>query len=63
VLQTGNTSLGVNMLAYLVEEAARRLGEDWDIEIVETHHRMKVDAPRYGAPSGRSRRARAPDPP
>jgi 4-hydroxy-tetrahydrodipicolinate reductase len=51
------------MLAYLVEEAARRLGEDWDIEIVETHHRMKVDAPRYGAPSGRSRRARAPDPP
>lgn len=45
VLQTGNTSLGVNMLAFLVEEAARRLGEDWDIEIVETHHRMKVDAP------------------
>ena len=45
VLQTGNTSLGVNMLAHLVEEAARRLGEDWDIEIVETHHRMKVDAP------------------
>jgi len=45
VLQTGNTSLGVNMLAYLVEEAAKRLGEDWDIEIVETHHRMKVDAP------------------
>lgn len=45
VLQTGNTSLGVNMLAFLVEEAAKRLGEDWDIEIVETHHRMKVDAP------------------
>ena len=45
VLQTGNTSLGVNMLAHLVEEAAKRLGEDWDIEIVETHHRMKVDAP------------------
>lgn len=45
VLQTGNTSLGVNMLTWLVEEAARRLGEDWDIEIVETHHRMKVDAP------------------
>lgn len=45
VLQTGNTSLGVNMLAFLVEEAAARLGEDWDIEIVETHHRMKVDAP------------------
>jgi 4-hydroxy-tetrahydrodipicolinate reductase len=45
VLQTGNTSLGVNMLAHLVQEAAARLGEDWDIEIVETHHRMKVDAP------------------
>ncbi len=45
VLQTGNTSLGVNLLAFLVEEAARRLGEDWDIEIAETHHRMKVDAP------------------
>jgi len=45
VLQTGNTSLGVNMLAHLVREAASRLGDDWDIEIVETHHRMKVDAP------------------
>ena len=45
VLQTGNTSLGVNLLAHLVQEAAQRLGEDWDIEIVETHHRMKVDAP------------------
>ena len=45
VLQTGNTSLGVTLLAHLVAEAAARLGEDWDIEIVETHHRMKVDAP------------------
>ena len=45
VLQTGNTSLGVTMLAHLVREAAARLGEDWDIEIVETHHRMKIDAP------------------
>ena len=45
VLQTGNTSLGVTLLAHLVREAAARLGEDWDIEIVETHHRMKVDAP------------------
>ena len=32
-------------LGGLVREAASRLGEDWDIEIVETHHRMKVDAP------------------
>lgn len=45
VLQTGNTSLGVTVLAHLVREAASRLGDDWDIEIVETHHRMKVDAP------------------
>jgi 4-hydroxy-tetrahydrodipicolinate reductase len=45
VLQTGNTSLGVTLLAHLVREAASRLGPDWDIEIVETHHRMKIDAP------------------
>ena len=45
VLQTGNTSLGITLLDHLVSEAARRLGPDWDIEIVETHHRMKVDAP------------------
>lgn len=45
VLQTGNTSLGVTLLARLVKEAATRLGDDWDIEIVEAHHRMKVDAP------------------
>ncbi|KLE34031.1 4-hydroxy-tetrahydrodipicolinate reductase [Aurantiacibacter luteus] len=45
VLQTGNTSLGVTLLAHLVEEAAARLGPDWDIEVLEMHHRMKVDAP------------------
>lgn len=45
VLQTGNTSLGVTLLAHLVREAAGRLGPQWDIEIVEMHHRMKVDAP------------------
>lgn len=45
VLQTGNTSLGVTLLALLVEEAARRLGPAWDIEIAEMHHRHKVDAP------------------
>ncbi|MBT2186182.1 4-hydroxy-tetrahydrodipicolinate reductase [Sphingobium nicotianae] len=45
VLQTGNTSLGVNLLAALVKEASTRLGDDWDIEIVEMHHRHKVDAP------------------
>ncbi len=45
VLQTGNTSLGVNMLAALIEDAASKLGADWDIEILEMHHRHKVDAP------------------
>ncbi len=45
VLQTGNTSLGVSLLAALVKEATARLGDDWDIEIVEMHHRHKVDAP------------------
>jgi 4-hydroxy-tetrahydrodipicolinate reductase len=45
VLQTGNTSLGVNLLAALVKEAAARLGDDWDIEVLEMHHRHKVDAP------------------
>lgn len=45
VLQTGNTSLGVNVLCHLIHRAAETLGDDWDIEIVEMHHRHKVDAP------------------
>lgn len=45
VLQTGNTSLGVTLLAHLVREAAAKLGPEWDIEILEMHHRAKVDAP------------------
>ncbi|MBO9712393.1 4-hydroxy-tetrahydrodipicolinate reductase [Sphingomonas sp.] len=45
VLQTGNTSLGVGLLARLVREAAARLGSEWDVEIVEMHHRDKIDAP------------------
>ena len=45
VLQAANTSLGVAMLRHLVEDAARRLGPEWDIEILEMHHRHKVDAP------------------
>ncbi|MFD1950088.1 4-hydroxy-tetrahydrodipicolinate reductase [Sphingomonas arantia] len=45
VLQAANTALGVNVLAWLVEQAAARLGPDWDIEIVEMHHRHKRDAP------------------
>jgi 4-hydroxy-tetrahydrodipicolinate reductase len=46
IMQSGNMSLGVNMLALLVEDAARALaGKGWDIEIAEMHHRHKVDAP------------------
>lgn len=45
ILQAANTSLGVSLLASLVEQAARALGDDWDIEIAELHHRHKVDAP------------------
>lgn len=45
IVKSGNMSLGVNLLANLVREAARRLGPDYDIEIVEAHHRAKVDAP------------------
>ncbi|WP_106639883.1 4-hydroxy-tetrahydrodipicolinate reductase [Allosphingosinicella vermicomposti] len=45
VLQAANMSLGVNILAHLVRETAVRLGPEWDIEIVEMHHRHKADAP------------------
>ncbi len=46
IVKSGNMSLGVNLLAVLVEQAARALGpEDFDIEILEMHHRSKVDAP------------------
>ncbi len=45
VIQSGNMSLGVNLLAGLVRKVAQTLGEDFDIEVLEMHHRMKVDAP------------------
>lgn len=45
VLRAPNTSLGVALLGELVERAARVLGPDWDVEIAETHHRLKADAP------------------
>jgi 4-hydroxy-tetrahydrodipicolinate reductase len=45
IVQEGNMSLGVNLLAALVKKAASILGSEFDIEIVEMHHRMKVDAP------------------
>ncbi len=45
ILQAANTSLGVNLLAALVRQAAAALGPEWDIEMLEMHHRDKVDAP------------------
>ncbi len=45
IVRAPNMSLGVNLLLALVERAARALGEGFDIEIVEMHHRHKVDAP------------------
>jgi 4-hydroxy-tetrahydrodipicolinate reductase len=45
IVRSGNFSLGVTLLAALVEQAAQRLGPEWDIEITEAHHRRKADAP------------------
>ena len=45
IVRAANMSLGVNLLLSLVERTARALSEDFDIEIVEMHHRHKVDAP------------------
>ncbi|MND53385.1 4-hydroxy-tetrahydrodipicolinate reductase [compost metagenome] len=46
VVKSGNMSLGVNLLSVLTKQAARALpAEGWDIEIIEMHHKHKVDAP------------------
>ena len=45
IVKSGNMSLGINLLAALARRAARALGESFDVEIVEMHHRMKVDSP------------------
>ena len=45
IVRAGNMSLGVNLLTRLTQKIAAALDEDWDIEVVEAHHRMKVDAP------------------
>ena len=46
IVKSGNMSLGVNLLATLVKQAAKALGaDDFDIEVLEMHHRYKVDAP------------------
>lgn len=60
VLRAANTSLGVALLAELVERAAKVLGSGWDVEILEMHHRMKADAPSgtalmLGEAAGRGR--------
>lgn len=45
IVKSGNMSLGVNLLAALVRKVAASLGEDFDIEILEMHHKHKIDAP------------------
>ncbi|MEZ5798095.1 MAG: 4-hydroxy-tetrahydrodipicolinate reductase [Paracoccaceae bacterium] len=45
IVRAGNMSLGVNLLVRLTQKIAAALDDDWDIEVVEAHHRMKVDAP------------------
>jgi 4-hydroxy-tetrahydrodipicolinate reductase len=65
VLQAANTSFGVAVLRALVEQAARLLGPDWDAEILEMHHRNKLDTPSgtallLGASVNRGRGAGSP---
>ncbi|PIE15458.1 MAG: 4-hydroxy-tetrahydrodipicolinate reductase [Rhodobacterales bacterium] len=45
IVRAGNMSLGVNLLVQLTRQVAAALGEDFDIEVIEAHHRHKVDAP------------------
>jgi 4-hydroxy-tetrahydrodipicolinate reductase len=45
IIRAGNMSLGLNLLVRLTQKVAAALDADWDVEIVEAHHRMKVDAP------------------
>ncbi|WP_372840217.1 4-hydroxy-tetrahydrodipicolinate reductase [Phaeovulum sp.] len=45
IVRAGNMSLGVNLLVQLTRKVAEALDADWDVEILEAHHRMKVDAP------------------
>ena len=45
IFRSGNMSLGINVLTELVSKAAAALGSDFDVEIIERHHRRKVDAP------------------
>ncbi|MER8549881.1 4-hydroxy-tetrahydrodipicolinate reductase [Mesorhizobium sp. M1169] len=49
IIQSGNMSLGVNILAALIRKVAATLDSEWDIEVLEMHHRMKIDAPSGAA--------------
>jgi 4-hydroxy-tetrahydrodipicolinate reductase len=66
IVRAGNMSVGVNLLATLVRQVAATLGPDYDIEIVEMHHRHKVDAPSgtalmFGEAAAAGRRVSLPD--
>ncbi|MBN1556219.1 MAG: 4-hydroxy-tetrahydrodipicolinate reductase [Phycisphaerae bacterium] len=45
IVKAGNYSMGINLLVKLIAQAAAVLGEEYDIEVTETHHRFKADAP------------------
>lgn len=45
IVRAGNMSLGVNLLTQVTRQIAQALGDEWDIEIVESHHNRKADAP------------------
>lgn len=45
MFRSGNMSLGINLISTLAAEAAKTLGDDFDVEIIEKHHRNKLDAP------------------
>ena len=45
IFRSGNMSLGINLLANLIKKACNILGDDFDIEIIERHHKRKLDAP------------------
>ena len=45
VFRSGNMSVGINLLTDLIKRACKVLGEDYDVEIIEKHHRRKIDAP------------------
>jgi 4-hydroxy-tetrahydrodipicolinate reductase len=45
IVKSGNMSLGINLLAAIVRKVAASLGEDFDIEVLEMHHKHKIDAP------------------